>query len=394
MPMGDGGVGSGDVSATACEHRRPRDAERPYCNDMRSLLDCSGFARDGIGGPRPGSARVLDVDGDGREDLLLQGDGAPFVRLSGPAGLTAGCSQELGIDVAIDALVFGDLDGDNAPDAVDGELSFYLGDGSGQLGSGVGFDAAALGVQGLGTAALGDFDSDGADELLVTAREASGEERDLLLVLALEGGALVERARLAAPMVDGVRITLDADGDGDVDVVSIGEASADDVSLVVDMAVFQGGIPQSVATSAFPQLTPEGPSVIADDYDLDRRAELILAAGQLDSDTSGLLVLKGAPGGTFLQVSFLPGAVTGVFTGGRTEDCMRRFVITLDGASVSFVEVDSGLQLTLANEWTANGAAALLAAADFDGNGQPELAGSGGGDDGLSVWETTSCPTR
>jgi hypothetical protein len=128
--------------------------------------------------PAPGGlVEVVDVDGDGALDVVSSGPGAYQVLLNDRAGGLAG-GPPVAVDGEVVAFDLGDLDGDGTVDRVDAHrpgsgpttnLVLSRGDGAG------GFGAPEVVATDVGSGLandveIGDYDGDGAGDLLVAGR--------------------------------------------------------------------------------------------------------------------------------------------------------------------------------------------------------------------------------
>jgi len=112
----------------------------------------------------PGKARVADMNGDGRQDLILVSGGIVSIRLALPSGRFAAGIETFATNVLYDFSI-ADMNRDGRPDVVANlytSISFMLGDGLGHLSSvfGIGM-AVPEGVIPFMVARTVDFDRDG-----------------------------------------------------------------------------------------------------------------------------------------------------------------------------------------------------------------------------------------
>lgn len=181
-----------------------------------------------------GSSSVKDVDGDGTLDLLLTGSGgeddvpsATVYLGDGDGGFTSAGAGLTGVTFSSSSV--GDFNGDGAPDLVitgedrnrDVTTSLYLGDGAG------GFTQANAGLEDvdLGSTATGDFNNDGNLDLVLT-----GANRNVDLITTLYLGDGTGGFTEAGAGLRGVAIssssTGDVNGDGNLDLVITGQDDA------------------------------------------------------------------------------------------------------------------------------------------------------------------------
>lgn len=212
-----------------------------------------------VAGPMEVPIAVLDMDGDGRDDIVTRTVPGVTVYLSKTAGFRA-VSSSLDISGggsnAVDTAIR-DLNGDGYPDLVfprAGELAVVPGHGDGSFGEPVLF-AMPAGVPNsdlsLVATAIGDFNGDGAPDLaLLTQAPPDGDfllpETLNQLVVFYHQGSLPQLdvnsfvAGDASPVTArsfGALYAADLDGDGRADVIAQGAVTSDALN---DVAVFPG----------------------------------------------------------------------------------------------------------------------------------------------------------
>jgi len=189
------------------------------------------------------SIAVGDVDGDGRDDMMVAGQQGRHLFVGSPSGFVDRSSQIAGLP-AVSRPVFADVDGDGDRDLIGliqlggTRLAVFFNDGSG------GFSAAGAPPSVPTTATdltLADLDEDG--DLDIVATSTSGT---LPLVYLYENdgaGRFVDATAVRYGHVDGSAtgaVTADFDGDGDVDVyvgASVLGILAEDDRLLINRAV-------------------------------------------------------------------------------------------------------------------------------------------------------------
>ncbi len=239
---------------------------------------------------------IGDWDGDGARTVIGWDRNARTIRAWDDSFESIGVAETVGEDDL--ALVAGDFDGDGRTDLatyngdVDGEITVYV-----LLGNGAGFDAPAAwatvdGLEGsFGTLVPGDFDDDGADDLIAfvdTAFNGTGEEsadaRDLV-ALTSTGSSFDVGEVAAAPDADMEDVLVgDFDGSGTPQVLS--QDYDDDRTYVRHFSWDGTALQENVE---FEAETPLNVSV--SDVDGDGLDDLVGIGGDEDGGYSELVVL-------------------------------------------------------------------------------------------------------
>jgi hypothetical protein len=324
---------------------------------------------------------LRDLDRDGRDDViqLHRASGDLSVRLSGPGGrLSAPTFYPMGISPG--ALRLGDVDGDGLADAVTANLGAgpTLGDGSisVRLGTGTGGFAAEERlkvpeqVKGrLFALEMADFDRDGQLDVaagFMDCRIGFFKNRgDGTFDFAKEALFVYEARAMAAG---------DFDGDGDVDLAGAGYAG----NLVVIENRGDLFTPAALTRQDYPPASPSKfgtQDLKARDVNGDGDLDLVMGSGM------GAMVYLGKPGMGFdLSAQELPGTefpasslAIADFDGDGDKDiavsCRILSCITILTLSAGG-EYQPALTVKVP-------AGRLLASGDLDGDGQPDLVGSG-----------------
>ena len=179
-------------------------------------------------GSYPTGVALVDVDGDGDQDLLTanQLSNSVSVRLNNGSGSFGGGSDP-GVGIGPASVAVGDVDDDGdldfvAANTVGGTVSVRLNNGSGVFSGG---SDTAVGAD-TGRVALGDVDGDGDLDFVVTNRTTSGT---VSVRLNNGTGAFTAPATNPSSAVgrdpSGVALA-DVDGDGDLDCVASNVGSA------------------------------------------------------------------------------------------------------------------------------------------------------------------------
>ena len=350
-PTGCGGGEDGARVAPPSEEAAP--IEVAYA-DVRAAL------APGLGMGARGPSLAVDLDADGRIDLVDATPGGVLWSRGGEAGFASPSVLVAGVDAHVIAAV--DLDG--AP-----PLDLLLGDATGVRA--VLDPVGAAGARTLPWAtppvamAVLDADADGAADVLVVDAESFG----LLLGDGAGGftpGGLSDRAGIGAVA------TGDVDGDGATDVLLAGDADPDRLYLGDGAGGFLLAAPTALP---FVEVPGAHAALIAD-LDEDGHADIYIGA------PGGDRLLRNLGDGRFEDVTgFRLGASAGAAVGAVATD------LDLDGRADLVVAVADGALRLLHQDrsgrffdWsgafpgaaTATGATGL-AVFDLDGDGDPDL---------------------
>jgi len=266
----------------------------------------------------PSEIGVVDLDGDGREDILrLRGNGAALDLETGLGDGTGGFSAPMTVtrtpSSSLGRLLTGDFDENGASDVIvqdpAGRRAFvYAGDGRG------GFVTYRI-LDGVGVAELvaGDFDEDGHADLGSGAPDAPGVE----LRLGDGRGRFWPPVRFVGDGLTSALAVSDFNEDGHLDVAR----GAEDISTIEVLAGDgAGGLAPAAATmitgSFVARLTPA-------DFDGDGHVDLAAATRDASKTLEQrLLVWHGIGDGTFGEPEALsvPGSPIDVITGDFDEN--------------------------------------------------------------------------
>ncbi len=284
------------------------DSNVVWLNDGSGNFSSAQF----LGSELTSDVALADVDGDGDPDLLAgnnQGIGGSRNVLwlnDGDGTFTEG-SQTFGFTSTY-AVVFADLNGDGAPDIVDGVRAdasgneVWMNDGDGTFSNTQNFGGGAYTV----SLAVGDLDGDG-DPDLVEGNSTFGAGGKPNRVWVNDNGTFTDTGQmLANNETFGLSVT-DIDGDGDTDFVA-GNGGGGSGGAPVKVWLNQSGggnqpptaAADTFSTPAGQTLTVGPPGVLGNDTDPDGDA---MAASLVSGVANGILTL-GANG----SVEYTPDA--------------------------------------------------------------------------------------
>lgn len=242
------------------------------CDSSKYLVTLSGNGDGTFGTPRfgvdtsPLAVALGDLDRDGHADVvtLNEYNATLSVRL-GQVPRAFGAPATYAVPVYPGGVALGDLNQDTFTDvlvAASGTLSFFPGDGAGHLGARV--DRAVTG--GLRSPVLADLDQDGRADLVV----ADGANSRVLVLLGNGAGGFGPPAALATPSATYAVRVVDLDGDGRPDLAAANNGAG-------SLSIFRGTGGGSFA----PRLDyPSGNApwdLATDDLDGDGRADIVVA---------------------------------------------------------------------------------------------------------------------
>jgi VCBS repeat protein/FG-GAP repeat protein len=247
-----------------------------------------------------GALIAADVNGDGKLDLVLQGDAtAAQVNLGNGDGTFSGAdAYMLNLTPPFDlfgvglGMAIADFNLDGRPDIAAGS-AVLLGNGDGS------FQGIPLGVvpDYTGPAVVGHFGNNGAPGVAMLSNQQNGGTYSYLVyILSNNGSGQLSLAYTYSLQLPGYAIaTADFNGDGNLDLAVIG---IDPVSQDWSYSVLLGNGDGSFQSPVFyPQgVAASNVSIMAADFNSDHKADLVVALGP---DSGSLAVLIGNGDGTF-----------------------------------------------------------------------------------------------
>ena len=273
---------------------------------------------------------ILDINGDGLDDLALvrQGDPGPRFFFAGGQGFWV--ESSLGLLSGSGALAFGDANGDGFADLFCGSGELYLGDGAGGWN--------ALPTTPISPAAdyvaVGDFDGNGLDDFIAASRDSGVQLQRLT-----QGGlsfAPIQSLNNASPFDHTTQLLADdLDGDGCDDLLTMfdsADAPHGTAPAAPKLSQYRMGTPSGLGAQvdfrALPGLAEYASSIAARDIDGD---------GDTDFATFGIrpaLFPFGFPSLELVFIENLSTAGNPVFA--------ERFVRTESGSipAMTFADVD------------------------------------------------------
>jgi hypothetical protein len=336
-----------------------------------------------VAGPASALA-AADINGDGKPDLIVQG--FPYLQIflgkgdgtflaKGSYFLNTPSGSQVGIIVA-------DFTGDHKPDLATADV-MLIGNGDGTF---QGNPAALIGIPSQSIPSMdgvvtGDFNGDGNPDMAVFS--SSNGTHNLAIFLGDGSGRLSLTHTYSLPEIASSVAVADLNGDGKLDFIFVSVATAP-VQWTLNTILGNGDgsfgapmrFPQGQAFSSIP--------LVVADLNRDNKPDVVA----LDTAAGTLMVFLGQGDGTFAApVSYLPGASPTTFVMADFDN---------DGKIDAVVAGSSGLGLLLGNgdgtfQSVTFPVAPMVgnfveAAADFNGDGSEDLIYAGyvflGGGDG------------
>ena len=283
------------------------------------------------GGTKPSAVAIADLNGDGRQDLVVANDGSNNVSVllgDGGGGFSAAAKSPFltGEARAVSATI-GDFNGDAKTDVAvvnfsSGNVSVMLGDGLGGLARAPGSPTSTNGLH-PGPAAAGDFNGDGKLDLAVA------NESGNVVVLKGDGTGRLSRAGASPFGLSPTGLGAgDFNADGKLDV-AVANATG---TVTILLGNGTGGL--SLLPAAAPvNIVGTAPSSLAvADLDFDGRLDIAVA----NAGSGNVSVLRGDGGGRFG-----PAPGTPVSTGGASPSALALGEMNGDG-KLDLVAVNAG----------------------------------------------------
>lgn len=251
--------------------------------------------------PPTSSLRFVDLDGDGREDLIAGNQPAPQLCFRAVGGYQLFAAEPFPIAGTSPVAAVGDLDGDGFVDLLVANGQSYRNDRSGGLLYAGRWPIAS----GMGVLLCADLDGDGFSEALL-----GGSGGWQLLRGTASGPVDVTSTRLPSPAIPHAGATAaDLDQDGDLDLLLM----ADRLRLLLQGS---GGVFTDVTSTRLPtpgfESSQPNPIQSAQAADLDGDGRLDIVATVAIGAATFVQVLRNGPGTVFTDVTAAswPGAPT------------------------------------------------------------------------------------
>ncbi|PSQ80497.1 MAG: hypothetical protein BRD40_04400 [Bacteroidetes bacterium QS_1_65_9] len=229
-----------------------------------------------------GDAAIADLNGDGHQDLLLGGQRPSNAEATllyfgdGTGAFSKAGGDPFPSNIGNGGLSVTDVDGDGDKDVFI-RNRLFLGDGSG------GFSEASVDLKRGTDSSVGDFNNDGAPDVLITGRNRSGVFSTTAAVYLGDGsGGFSEVEAGLTGIWSGSSAFGDVDGDGNQDVVIVGntEVNSGPDSEKASATLYLGngdGTFQETGASLTPLL--DGDVSLAD-VNGDDHADVLLSGGE------------------------------------------------------------------------------------------------------------------
>ncbi|MFN0130873.1 MAG: FG-GAP-like repeat-containing protein [Verrucomicrobiales bacterium] len=330
---------------------------------------------------------VRDFNGDGRADVLQlhRASSELSVQIAGPDGrLSPPRYFPIGSPNPT-ALALADLNNDKIMDVVTanlgvehrGSVSILHGLRDGGFGPPRLIDAEAS----LFAIAVADFNNDGIPDLVTGLWDCRAK-----FFYGTSAGDFIASPELPVPFVNESRVlvTGDFDGDGDIDIAGAGIES--------DMATLENNLNPVIPGPRwirryYPRLEDRtygayriGITYLDEDDDDEDDADLLIGSGY------GVILFRGLPGMGFERVpadqaghasAGLPYAISDVFSANIVGDSKPDLIAACEAAACLDILSQEGEGLFVRSDQVRVPSSKFLATGDLDGDGEPDLVGSG-----------------
>jgi hypothetical protein len=300
----------------------------------------------------------IDLNGDGKTDLVIGSGGIEVCLGNGDGTFQPGISYAGG---GAGYVVVGDFNGDGIPDAVvpdESGIWLYTGKGGGVFNLGVLTPINPSGATNSATLAAADFNGDGYLDLAVAYRPF-GQPTGFIVLFGNGNGTFQTPVFYSGTYPTWIAAG-DLNGDGHPDIVVATSPSAGDVYIYLNDG--QGGFSAPTLTSL------PGEQFAIGYANRDDIPDLVSSTG---------FVALGLGNGTFSPPVYYPvessGSSINVVLADLRKDGRVDIIAGQNGATSVLLNTDRGTFID--GEWTSvPGSGNCGAAADFNGDGKPDLA--------------------
>ncbi|HVR24711.1 MAG TPA: VCBS repeat-containing protein [Candidatus Polarisedimenticolia bacterium] len=317
---------------------------------------------------------AADLNGDGKADVMGVFNNSLYVFIgNGDGTLKAGVPYHIGVTLTSSPLpTIGDFNGDGKLDvvlstsggSVAGQEIAFLGNGDGTLQS----PRLSAGIYGPQSAALGDFNGDGRPDLVLSGGLFSslGACITCQTSILLGNGDGSFQAPVAVLNLAGLPAAADVNGDGKLDLIFSADPTVGQIYLGNGDGTFSS--PNSYVVS-LPFVVGTGGSgfggIAIADFNMDGKLDVAVGNGILlgNGDSTFQGIPMGAPG-TNPQAQ-----ISGKFEKNGAVD-----IAEVSGNQVHVLHNNGAGVLTLINTYTLPTPSKSMVAADFNGDGNLDLA--------------------